>query len=82
MGAADGNDIAVPFALLPDTAAVAPGGGLEDVGLRASLTYVSSEHLILRLFADVNRFTADTADSPIVLQRTQRFLGGGIAYHF
>jgi len=36
----------------------------------------------LRLFADVNRFTADTADSPIVLQRTQRFVGGGIAYHF
>jgi len=59
-----------------------PGGGLEDVGLRVSLTYVSSDHLILRLFADVNRFTADTADSPIVLQRTQRFVGGGIAYHF
>ena len=59
-----------------------PGGGLKDVGFRASLTYVSSDHLILRLFADVNRFTADTADSPIVLQRTQRFLGGGIAYHF
>jgi outer membrane protein len=59
-----------------------PPGGLKDVGLRASLTYFSSEHLILRAFGDVNRFTGDTADSPIVLNRTQRFFGAGIAYHF
>ena len=59
-----------------------PDGGLKDVGLRASLTYISTEHLILRAFADVNRFTGDAADSPVVLNRTQRFFGGGIAYQF
>jgi len=59
-----------------------PNGGLKDVGLRASLTYISTEHLVLRVFADVNRFTGDTTDSPIVLNRTQRFFGGGIAYQF
>jgi outer membrane protein len=59
-----------------------PGGGLKDVGLRASLTYISNKHLLLRLFADANRFTGDTADSPIVLKRTQGFFGAGIAYQF
>jgi outer membrane scaffolding protein for murein synthesis (MipA/OmpV family) len=41
-----------------------PKGGLKDVGLRASLTYISTEHLILRAFADVNRFTGDRPTVP------------------
>jgi hypothetical protein len=41
-----------------------PQGGLKDVGLRASLTYISTEHLILRAFADVNRFTGDRPTVP------------------
>jgi len=59
-----------------------PGGGLRDVGMRANLTYLCSEHLLLRAFAGMSRLTADPADSPIVLDRTQRFFGAGIAYHF
>lgn len=59
-----------------------PGGGVRDVGVRANLTYLYSEHLLLRGFAGVSRLTADAADSPIVLERTQRFFGAGIAYHF
>jgi outer membrane scaffolding protein for murein synthesis (MipA/OmpV family) len=59
-----------------------PGGGLRDVGLRASLTYISTDHLVLRAFAGISKFMGDAADSPIVLSRTQHFIGSGIAYHF
>jgi outer membrane scaffolding protein for murein synthesis (MipA/OmpV family) len=59
-----------------------PAGGLKDVGLHASLTYFWGEHVILRAFGDISRFTADTEDSPIVLDRRQGVFGGGIAYRF
>jgi MipA family protein len=59
-----------------------PHGGLMDVGLHGSLTYFSREHVALRVFADVKKFTGDVVDSPIVLSHTQRFIGAGVAYHF
>ena len=59
-----------------------PSGGIKDVGLRATLTYLSTENLVFRGFLDISRLAGDTADSPIVLRREQHFAGVGLAYHF
>jgi len=59
-----------------------PRGGLMDVGLQGSLTYFSTEHFALHAFADVRRFIGDVANSPIVRNPTEHFIGAGIAYHF
>jgi MipA family protein len=59
-----------------------PGGGVKEVGLNASLTYFATERVALRAFAEVKKFTGDTANSPIVERQTERFVGVGAAYHF
>jgi MipA family protein len=59
-----------------------PGGGVVEVGFRANLTYLATEHIALRAFAEVKKFTGDTANSPIVERQTERFVGIGAAYHF
>ena len=59
-----------------------PGGGIKDVGVRASITYSSTEHLLIRAFADLKKLTGDAANSPIVQNRTQTLVGVGAAYHF
>jgi outer membrane protein len=60
----------------------APGGGVKEVGFGASLTHFTTERFLLRAFAQVKRFTGDTAMSPIVERRTESFVGIGAAYHF
>lgn len=59
-----------------------PGGGLRDVGLHATLTYRLSDHILLHAFGEAKELTGDTADSPIVENKTQSLAGLGIAYHF
>jgi outer membrane protein len=59
-----------------------PGGGVRDVGLRASLDYFATQHVILRGFAEVKKFSGSVADSPIIENRSQSFFGAGFAYHF
>jgi outer membrane scaffolding protein for murein synthesis (MipA/OmpV family) len=60
----------------------APGGGVKDVGFKASLTYLATQRLALRAFAEVKKFIGDTANSPIVERQTENFVGIGAAYHF
>jgi MipA family protein len=57
-------------------------GGVQAVGLRASLTYRTRDHWLLRAFGVVKQLTGDAADSPIVERRTQGLLGAGVAYEF
>lgn len=59
-----------------------PGGGIKDVGLKADLTYFATERFLLRAFAEVKKFSGDTANSPIVERQTERFVGIGAAYRF
>jgi MipA family protein len=59
-----------------------PGGGVKEVGFKASLTYFATGHLALRAFAEVKKFTGDAANSPIVERQTEKFVGLGAAYHF
>ena len=59
-----------------------PGGGLTDAGIQASLTYHWSDHILVRGFADIKELTGDSADSPIVQDKTQARFGMGVAYHF
>ena len=59
-----------------------PRGGLQDAGVRASLTYITESHWLIRGFGQVSRLTGDAADSPIVERRTQTLVGVGAAYQF
>jgi MipA family protein len=59
-----------------------PGGGVKDVGLKADLTCFATERFLLRAFAEVKKFSGDTANSPIVERQTERFVGIGAAYRF
>jgi outer membrane scaffolding protein for murein synthesis (MipA/OmpV family) len=58
------------------------GAGVRDVGLHASLSYLVSPHVVLRLLGSVKELTGDDADSPIVQAKTQATIGFGAAYHF
>jgi len=59
-----------------------PGGGVRNVGLHASLDFFATEHLILRAFGEVKRFTSTVSGSPVVESSNQSFIGAGVAYHF
>ncbi len=58
------------------------GGGIKDVGLHAAVTYLYSEHIMLRLFGNIEQMTGNDANSPIVQDKTQSSIGFGAAYHF
>jgi outer membrane scaffolding protein for murein synthesis (MipA/OmpV family) len=58
------------------------GAGVRDVGLHASLSYLYSPHVVLRVLGSVKELTGDDADSPIVQSKTQATIGFGAAYHF
>ena len=76
------------FGVTPDQSAASglpvytPDGGLRDVGLKASLTYRWTEHILLRSFVDVRELVGDVSDSPVVQTKTQALIGFGAAYHF
>jgi MipA family protein len=59
-----------------------PGSGVKDVGLKADFTYFATQRFLLRAFAEVKKFSGDTANSPIVERQTERFVGIGAAYRF
>ena len=59
-----------------------PGGGVKDVGVHAVLTYVCTEHVLVRMLANVKELSGDLADSPIVERRTEAVVGIAAAYHF
>lgn len=59
-----------------------PGGGVKDVGLRASLLYKLDDHWGLRGISSVRELVGDAGSSPVVRARTQVFTGVGIAYRF
>lgn len=59
-----------------------PGAGIKDYGVHGSITYLLSDHLLLRGFASVKELTGNDADSPIVERRTQSVIGVGVAYRF
>lgn len=62
--------------------AYSAGGGVQDAGVRASLTYITQSHWLIRAFAQVSRLAGDAADSPIVERRTQTLAGVGAGYLF
>lgn len=57
-----------------------PGGGIRDVGLGASAIYRLGGGFALTGIAEVRRLLWDVADSPIVRDETQGFLGLGISW--
>jgi outer membrane scaffolding protein for murein synthesis (MipA/OmpV family) len=59
-----------------------PGGGVNTVGVHATLTYRASEHVFWRAFANLKDLVGQAGNSPIVEQRTERVIGVGVAYHF
>lgn len=59
-----------------------PGGGLKDVGLRASLTYNLSDHILLHSFGTMKQLIGEVSNSPIVQDKTQLLAGLGLAYRF
>lgn len=59
-----------------------PGAGIKDYGVHGSITYLLSDHLLLRGFASLKELTGNDADSPIVERRTQSVIGVGIAFRF
>jgi outer membrane protein len=59
-----------------------PRGGVKDVGLHGTATYLFSQHLLLRALVSFKDIVGDAANSPIVQDRTQVVIGVGLAYHF
>lgn len=62
--------------------AFAPRAGVTDFGLHAVLDGSLSDHLVLRVFGNLEQIAGDMSESPIVQSRAQVFLGAGFAYHF
>jgi len=62
--------------------AYTPGGGVNTIGVHATLTYRASEHVFWRAFANLEDLTGQAGDSPIVERRTEYVIGLGAAYHF
>lgn len=60
----------------------APGAGVKDVGVHASLTYRCTDHVLLRTFASLKELTGDITNSPLSQRRTQLLIGAGLGYHF
>jgi len=62
--------------------AFSPEGGVNSVGVHAHLTYVASQHVILRGFINLKDLVGQAADSPVVERTTAHVVGLGVAYHF
>lgn len=58
------------------------GAGVKDYGVHANLTYICTQHILLRAFVDVKEIAGDLTDSPIVQRSTATTVGVGMAYHF
>jgi outer membrane protein len=59
-----------------------PGAGLKDYGVHGNLTYVCTEHILVRTFVDVKEIAGNLTDSPIVQRSTETIVGLGVVYHF
>jgi outer membrane scaffolding protein for murein synthesis (MipA/OmpV family) len=84
----DGNYNQTYFGVTPQQSArsglrvFTPGAGVKDVGINLSLTYRLTDHVLFRGFASLKELVGDSADSPIVKQKTEEIVGIGAAYHF
>lgn len=58
------------------------GAGLMDVSLGVTATYRMTEHWVIFGIAKASEILGAAADSPIVQNSDQAFLGLGLAYHF